>query len=57
MSTCDFQAISCLSAKYDQMRNDVGKAENCPNQCNQLSFRVTANSVDLKESEYTYDRF
>lgn len=55
--TCDFKAIACLSAKYDTYRNDDNKAESCPNQCNQISYRLTANSVQLENFEYTYDKF
>lgn len=55
--TCGFDGISCLSKKYDQFRNDIGKAENCPNQCNQISYRLSANSVKLENYEFTYDDF
>lgn len=54
---CDFRAIACLSEKYDEFRNDEGKSVACPNQCNQISYRLTANSVDLENFEYTYDHF
>lgn len=57
ITTCDFKGILCLSGKYEQTRSEVGKKEACPNQCNQMSFRVTANSVDLKNFEYTFDKF
>ncbi|XP_063706173.1 sodium channel protein Nach-like [Culicoides brevitarsis] len=57
IKTCQFKDIQCLSEKYDEFRNDEQKAENCPNQCNQISYRLTANSVQLENFEYTYDSF
>lgn len=53
--------LMTMSSKFlcitDAIRTDIGLDEKCPTQCDQINYKITANSVDFLNLPYVFNRF